>query len=399
MTVEGSILCRDCLAQPTGRRGRRCPECGSPRLVAHRELGGLTIAHMDCDAFYAAVEKRDNPDLAERPVIIGGGARGVVAAACYVARVYGVRSATPMFKALELCPDAVVLPPNITKYAAVGREVRDIMRATTPVIEPLSIDEAFLDLGVADLPPDDSPARALARMVLEIERVIGVTASIGLSYNKFLAKTASDLDKPRGFAVIGRSDAGKFLAEKPVGMIYGVGKALEAKLRRHGIRTIGELREIDEPTLVRRYGAIGRRLHGFARGEDHRAVDPSGQTKSVSSETTFLNDINDPAVLARELMAVCESAARRLHRKGFAGRRVVLKLKTADFRIVTRSRSLDTPIGDARALYDVAVTLLQREADGQAFRLIGAGLEELTDPSAAASGDLLSVAAPKAPTQ
>lgn len=349
---------------------------------------------MDCDAFYAAVEKRDNPDLAERPVIIGGGARGVVAAACYVARVYGVRSATPMFKALELCPDAVVLPPNITKYAAVGREVRDIMRATTPLIEPLSIDEAFLDLGAAALPPGESAAKALARMVLEIERVIGVTASIGLSYNKFLAKTASDLDKPRGFAVIGRADAGKFLAEKPVGMIYGVGKALEAKLRRHGIRTIGELREIDEPVLVRRYGAIGRRLHGFARGEDHRAVDPSGQTKSVSSETTFLTDISDPAVLARELMAICEAAARRLHRKGFAGRRVVLKLKTADFRIVTRSRSLETPIGDARALYDVAVTLLQREADGQAFRLIGAGLEELTDPSAVASGDLLSVAEP-----
>jgi DNA polymerase IV len=213
-----SVLCRDCVAR-FAERPARCPSCGSPRLLAHAELDSLAIAHLDCDAFYASVEKRDNPALRDQPVIVGGGRRGVVSAACYIARLYGVRSAMPMFKALAACPHATVIHPDMAKYARVGREVRDMMRSLTPLVEPLSIDEAFLDLAGTEHLHHGSPARSLARLALEVERRIGVTVSIGLSYNKFLAKIASDLDKPRGFAVIGRGEAVEFLGGKPVGLI------------------------------------------------------------------------------------------------------------------------------------------------------------------------------------
>ena len=389
MTAPAAFVCRDCLAQPREAAGGRCPECGSPRVVGHPELNDLAIAHIDCDAFYASVEKRDNPELAEKPVVVGGGRRGVVAAACYVARVYGVRSAMPMFKALEACPDAVVIKPDMGKYAAAGHQVRELMRAATPLVEPLSIDEAFLDLSGTQAVHGGSPARTLAKLVLEIERVVGVGASIGLSYNKFLAKTASDLDKPRGFAVIGRAEAMDFLAPRPVGMIYGVGRALEAKLRRDGIATIGDLRRVEEAVLVRRYGAIGRRLYRFSRGRDDRKVDPSQQTKSISSETTFAVDTGDPATLLHALWPLCEDVARRLKKKGLAGQRVTLKLKTAGFRLMTRSRTLAAPAALAEEIYRTALPLLEREADGQAFRLIGIGAEELCDIGAAAQPDLL----------
>lgn len=388
-------LCRDCLAQTEGAAGTRCPECGSPRVVAHRELHQLAIAHIDCDAFYASVEKRDNPALANRPVIVGGGRRGVVAAACYVARLYGVRSAMPMFKALEACPEAVVIRPDMAKYAAVGREVREAMLRVTPLVEPLSIDEAFLDLSGTEALHGGSPARTLARLVLAIERKIGIGASIGLSYNKFLAKTASDLDKPRGFAIIGRAEALDFLAPRPVGAIYGVGRALEARLRRDGIGTIGELRQIEESELYRRYGAMGRRLYNLSRGIDERGVDPSEQTKSVSSETTFATDIADLSLLAREIWPLCEAVARRLKKKGFAGKRAALKLKTADFKLLTRSRTLAAPIDQAEDIYRAVMPLLEREADGRAFRLIGAGVEELCDTGSAAQPDLLDPGARK----
>jgi len=389
MSATLTLLCRDCLAHPQDAADGRCPACGSPRLFGHPELDDLAIAHIDCDAFYASVEKRDNPDLADRPVIVGGGRRGVVAAACYVARVYGVRSAMPMFKALEACPDAVVIKPDMAKYAAAGQQVRALMRAATPLVEPLSIDEAFLDLSGTQAVHGGSPARTLAKLVLEIERAVGVSASIGLSYNKFLAKTASDLDKPRGFAAIGRAEAMDFLAPRPVGMIYGVGRALEAKLRRDGIATIGDLRRVEEAALVRRYGAIGRRLYGFSRGRDDRKVDPDQQTKSVSSETTFAIDTGDPATLSHALWPLCEDVARRLKKKGLAGRRVTLKLKTAGFRSMTRSRTLAAPAAYAEEIYRAALPLLEREAGGQEFRLIGVGAEELCEAGVAAQPDLL----------
>ena len=388
-------LCRDCLADAATAPMERCPQCGSPRLISHPELHRLAIAHIDCDAFYASVEKRDNPALADRPVIIGGGRRGVVAAACYVARVYGVRSAMPMFKARQLCPGAVVIRPDMAKYAAAGAAVREAMRAVTPLVEPLSIDEAFLDLSGTQALHGGSPARTLAGLVLEIERQVGVAASIGLSYNKFLAKTASDLDKPRGFAVIGRAEARDFLSPRPAGTIYGVGRALESTLRRDGIATIGDLRELDEALLVRRYGVIGRRLYRFSRGEDDRQVDPVEQVKSISSETTFETDIGDPAELARMLWPLCEKVSRRLKKRKLAARRVTLKLKGADFRLMTRGRTLPAPTMLAEVLYRAALAGLQREADGRRFRLIGIGAEDLADAIDADPPDLLDANAQK----
>ncbi len=389
--VHTVTLCRDCLTLAHVVADNvlpRCGKCGSSRLVAHPELDRLSIAHIDCDAFYASVEKRDNPDLADKPVIVGGRQRGVVSAACYVARIYGVRSAMPMFKALKACPDAVVIKPDMAKYSAVGREVRALMLETTPLVEPISIDEAFLDLsGTAKL-HGRPPAATLAHLVKRIETEIGVTASIGLSYNKSLAKIASDLDKPRGFAVIGEGDAMEFLADKPVGIIWGVGKALRTRLEGDGIRTLADLRRVDRMDLMARYGAMGKRLYHFARGEDTRAVTPDGETKSISSETTFNEDIRAAKALKAELWPLCETVARRMKAKGYAGRTVTVKLKTKDFRTVTRSRTLTDPTQLAERLYRTGAPILDKEADGRGFRLIGIGVSELTDPNLADPIDL-----------
>jgi DNA polymerase-4 len=384
-----SALCRDCatLADPAPA-GERCAHCGSPRLVAHAELTRLSLAHIDCDAFYASVEKRDRPELLDRPVIVGGGARGVVLACCYVARLSGIRSAMPMFKALKACPDAVVIPPDMGKYRAVGHAVRALMLAATPLVQPLSIDEAFLDLAGAAERDAGPPARTLALLARRIEREIGVTVSIGLSYNKFLAKIASDLDKPRGFAVLGRGEALDFLAPRPVSLIWGVGEALRQKLAGDGIGTIGELRQRSERELVERYGAIGRRLARFAQGEDDRTVDPDPPTKSISVETTFARDLAGLEALAEELLPLAESLARRLARAGHAAAGVTLKLKTADFRVLSRSRQLADPTQRAETLYRAALPLLREAADGTFFRLIGIGADRLAAPALADPPDL-----------
>ncbi|MGF1608202.1 MAG: DNA polymerase IV [Kiloniellales bacterium] len=392
-----STLCRDCLASvaaqsQSGPTAGRCPSCGEPRLVSHDELEQLSIAHIDCDAFYASVEKRDRPELRDRPVIVGGGRRGVVSAACYVARIYGVHSAMPMFKALQACPEAVVIRPDMAKYQAVGREIRQMMRDLTPLVEPLSIDEAFLDLGGTAALHHGSPARTLAAFARRVEREQRLTLSIGLSYCKFLAKVASDLDKPRGFAVIGRAEARDFLADKPVGLIWGVGKALRQTLAGDGIHRIRDLWPYDKQALVARYGAMGRRLYDFARGEDPRQVEPNAPTKSISAETTFEEDIADPMVLAGRLWPLCETVARRLKASALAGRSVTLKLKTRDFRLLTRSRRLGDPTQLADRLYRAALPLLQHEADGRAFRLIGIGAGELVDGAQADPLDLLNPA-------
>jgi len=381
-------LCRDCLAS-FPQAARRCPACGSPRIVAHDELDQLAIAHIDCDAFYASVEKRDNPAIRNQPVIGGGGKRGVVSAACYVARLYGVRSAMPMFKALAACPQAVVIRPDMAKYSRVGAEIREMMRALTPLVEPLSIDEAFLDLSGTERLHHGSPAHSLARLALEIERKVGVTVSIGLSYNKSLAKIASDLDKPRGFALIGRGEAVEFLGPKPVGLIWGVGKALQARLSADGISTIADLRRHDEHALVTRYGAIGRRLYRFSRGEDDRRVDPEGEIKSISAETTFETDLAKPDALAAELWPLCEKVSARMKRNEVAGRSVHLKLKTADFHILTRSRRVAPATQLAEAIYRAALPLLEAEATGQRYRLIGVGMADLGATAGDPEPDLL----------
>jgi DNA polymerase-4 len=388
-------LCRDCGAGADADRPARCPACGSPRLLAHAELNRLAIAHIDCDAFYATVEKRDRPELADRPLIVGGGRRGVVAAACYVARMYGVRSAMPMFKALEACPEAVVIRPDMAKYAAVGRQVRALMRATTPLVEPLSIDEAFLDLTGTDAVHGGAPAHTLAALARRIERDLKVTVSIGLSYNKFLAKIASDLDKPRGFAVIGRAEAMDFLAPRPVGLIWGVGKALEARLNADGISRIEHLRRHEERALVARYGAIGRRLYRFAHGEDDRRVEPDRPTKSISAETTFERDHADLGSLRTELWPLCETVSRRLKKSGLAARGVTLKLKTAQFRTVTRSLHLAAPTQLAETLYRGAEGLLAAAVDGTRYRLIGVGGTDLGDAAQADPPDLFDPRADK----
>ena len=389
-----SFLCRDC-----GREGvegpdaaakpARCPQCASPRVLAHPELGSLTVAHIDCDAFYASIEKRDDPSLADRPVIVGGGHRGVVSAACYVARMYGVRSAMPMFKALEACPGAVVIPPRMAKYAAVGEEVREMMLGVTPLVEPLSIDEAFLDLSGTEAVNAGSPARTLALLARRIERELRLTVSIGLSYNKFLAKIASDLDKPRGFAVVGRAEALEFLGRRPVGTIWGVGKVTEAALNADGISTIAELRERSERDLVARYGAIGKRLYRFSRGEDDRRVEPNQPTKSISAENTFDSDHADAAFLKAELWPLCETVARRLKDSRLAARTVTLKLKTAKFKLLTRQRRLSAPTQLAAVLYRDAAGLLDAALDGTRYRLIGVGGGDLVDGAEADPPDLL----------
>ncbi|MCA1300386.1 DNA polymerase IV [Stappia indica] len=387
-TAASPALCRDCGARQPATPAR-CRTCGSPRLLIHDELDSLSIAHIDCDAFYASVEKRDNPELADRPVIVGGGQRGVVATCCYIARIHGVRSAMPMFKARQACPDAVIIKPDMAKYARVGHEIRARMTALTPLVEPLSIDEAFLDLTGTGKLHHASPAETLARFAREIEAEIGITVSIGLAPNKFLAKIASDLEKPRGFSVIGAAEAARFLADKPVGMIWGVGKVLQEKLARDGLTTIGQLQEQDPVVLAKRYGAMGLRLATLAHGKDERRVSPDRETKSVSNETTFNEDISSREPLRAVLRRLSEEVSRRLKAADLAGRTVSLKLKTADFRTITRSRTLSDPTQLADRIFRAGDDLLAGEANGRRFRLIGIGVSEFSDPAQADPDDLV----------
>ncbi|WP_394705995.1 DNA polymerase IV [uncultured Martelella sp.] len=388
MTSQANGLCRDCIAPASGS-ARRCARCGSPRLLRHEELFTLSVAHIDCDAFYASIEKRDDPSLADKPVIIGGGKRGVVSTACYIARIRGVKSAMPMFKALEACPEAVVIPPNMEKYSAVGRQLRQMMHDLTPLVEPLSIDEAFLDLSGTERLHKATPAETLARFAIRVENELGITISIGLSYCKFLAKIASDFRKPRGFSVIGEKEAMSFLADKPVGMIWGVGKAFTETLKRDGLTTIGQFQQMEKNELLRRYGTIGQRLYHLARGEDTRSVTPERAAKSVSNETTFFTDISDFETLAGHLRRLSEKTARRAKAAGHAGHTVTLKLKTADFKTRTRSRHLEAPTQLADRIFATGLSLLENEADGTRFRLIGIGIGELCDPAIADPPDLV----------
>ena len=340
----------------------------------HDELEQLAIAHVDCDAFFASVEKRDDTSLADRPLIIGGGVRGVVSTCCYIARQYGVRSAMPMFKARQLCPDAVVLKPNMAKYVEVSRQIRQLMDQLTPLVEPLSIDEAFLDLTGTDTLHQAAPALTLARFARRVETEIGVTISVGLSYNKFLAKIASDFDKPRGFTVIGAAEAMSFLAPRPISLIFGVGRVLAETLSRDGLETIGQLQQTPPEQLMRRYGDTGARLALLARGEDSRRVSTEREMKTVSSETTFNTDLSDFDALSTELLALCERLSERLKAKGLVGDTVTLKLKSAGFRLRTRARGLMIPTQLSHMLYESGRQLLAREMDGTAFRLIGIGV-------------------------
>ena len=368
-------LCRICLTETT-HPPDVCDGCGGETIVSHAELNDLSTAHIDCDSFYASVEKRDNPQLADKPVLVGGRNRGVVMAACYVARQYGVHSAMPMFKALKACPEAVVIRPDMKKYGVVGMAVREMMRNVTPLVEPISIDEAFLDLSGTERLHEASPAKTLARLAADIRAELGITVTVGLSHNKFLAKLASGLNKPDGFTVIGKQETVSFLAEQPVSSIWGVGKVFQRRLERDGITLIGQLQGYDETELARRFGAMGSRLARLSHGRDNRSVIPGSGRKSLSSETTFSEDITDVVKLKRVLWHQTERVSAGLKRENIGGRTVTLKLKNARFAIRTRSRTLPHPTQLADVIFATAAPLLEKEADGTPYRLLGVGLSE-----------------------
>ncbi len=380
-------FCRDCLHRHDG--GPRCPACRSPRTLVHPELFALSIAHMDCDAFFASVEKRDNPALRDQPVIIGGGKRGVVSTACYLARIRGVRSAMPMFQALRLCPEAVVIPPRMSAYAEASRAIRSMMEELTPAIEPLSLDEAFLDLSGTERLHGAPPAVLLARLVRRMETELGLSGSIGLSHNKFLAKVASDLDKPRGFSVIGRAETEDFLRDRPVRMIWGVGAAGQAALEAAGIRTFADLLRWGRKDLALRFGSMGDRLWHLARGEDHRRVMAHSPVKSISKETTFDEDTVDASVLDGHLWRLSEQVADRAKAKGVLGRVVVLKLKRTNHRLLSRRVTLREPTQLADRIYRAARDLLGPALAEGPFRLIGVGIADLGHATGPESSDLL----------
>jgi DNA polymerase-4 len=369
-------LCRDCLSTDVANDASSCPQCGCANLVFHPELHSLFIAHIDCDSFYASVEKRDNPDLVEKPVLVGGRKRGVVMAACYLARQYGVHSAMPMFKALKSCPDAVVIQPDMKKYRRIGLNIREIMREVTPQVEPISIDEAFLDLSGTERLHGGSAARTLARLAADINTAHGITVTVGLSHNKFLAKLASGLNKPHGFTAIGVEETIPFLAKQPVSRIWGVGKVFQRRLEKDGITTIAQLQEYDGTELVRRYGEIGGRLARLSRGNDSRKVTPGGGRKSLSSEITFREDLSNPDKLKRILWRQAEKVSAGVKKEGIGGRTITLKLKTSRFRTFTRSRTLPHPTQLADVIYAGAAPLLEKETNGIEYRLLGVGLSE-----------------------
>jgi DNA polymerase-4 len=358
--------------------------------VSHPELFDLSIAHMDCDAFYASVEKRDNPELADKPLIIGGGRRGVVSTACYIARIKGVRSAMPMFQALKLCPEAVVIKPRMQVYAEASRAIRAMMLDLTPDVEPLSLDEAFLDLtGTARL-HGAPPAVMLARLIKRMRDEVGLTGSIGLSHNKFLAKIASDLDKPHGFAVIGMAETADFLRDRPVSLIWGVGQSTLKALNDAGIHRFADLLRWDRRDLNVRFGSMGDRLWHLARGQDRRRVSANAPVKSISNETTFYEDTRDRELLDGHIWRLAEKVADRAKARALAGRVVTLKLKRADHTLLTRRHALRDATQLADTLYRSARALLGQVPEGAAYRLIGVGLSDLVPETAAdRSGDLL----------
>lgn len=370
-------FCRDCFST-VPEAARRCPACGSPRVLHHPELDRLAIAHMDCDAFYASVEKRDRPELRDLPVIVGGGKRGVVTTCCYIARISGVRSAMPMFKALKACPQAVVIKPDFAKYRAESKRILGMAAELTPLIQPLSLDEAWMDLSGTERLHGAPPAVTLARLQARIEAEVGITVSIGLASNKFLAKIASDLDKPRGFSVIG-AEAQAFLAPRPVRILPGVGPAMVASLEKGGFRTVGDLARAGARDLADRWGASGLRLHDLAHGRDSRAVHPNEARKAMSAETTFNEDLSAREDLEDILAALADRVAGQARAAGIAGRVVTLKLRATDFRIVTRRRTLPVATQTAHTLFKVGRELLAREADGRPWRLIGIGIADLVE--------------------
>ncbi|MCY3673844.1 MAG: DNA polymerase IV [Paracoccaceae bacterium] len=373
-------LCRNCELMFEGEG--ICPECRSPRIVSHPELSLLHIAHIDCDAFFASVEKRNNPDLINKPVIIGGGHRGVVSTACYIARIKGVHSAMPMYQAMQLCPEAVVVRPRMGVYSAVSKEIVKLMKELTPRVETISVDEAFLDFSGTTLLHKTSPAQLVVKLVNRIERQVGITCSVGLSINKFLAKIASDLEKPKGFSLIGQGDIKKVLGNKPLTIIPGVGKSFQKKLEKEGLFTFFDLQKVPKEELEEKFGKFGNRLWHLSRGEDNRTTKVTRPIKSISNETTFNTDISDYKKLEGYAWRLTEKVTDRAKEKGLVGNTVTLKLKQHNHKIHTRQERLKIPTNLASQIFPVARSLLKPMVkDFAPFRLLGIGLSGLENES------------------
>ena len=372
------------------KKAERCPSCNSPIFIVHPELLSLNIAHMDCDSFYASVEKRDRPELIDKPVIIGWGRRGVVSTACYIARIRGVHSAMPIYRALKLCPDAVIIKPRMKLYADISLKIRKMMLELTPAVEPISLDEAFLDLSGTQRLHKKSPAVVLAELTNRMKNDLGLTGSIGLSHNKFLAKIASDLNKPNGFSIIGKNETEKFLSNKPVNILWGVGAGTKEKLEAMGIKTLSDLLRWDDRDFVKKFGASGERLKALASGKDNRRVIAERSIKSISNETTFGQDILQQEILIGHLWRMCEKVSDRAKSQGIAGKVGVLKLKTSRHILITRRLTFKEPTNIADRLFNSLEPLLINEINEIKFRLIGVTLTSLCDESYAdLTGDLL----------
>lgn len=370
--MNRQALCLNCITIISDKP--RCDNCASPRVLAHPELFSLQIAHMDCDAFFASVEKRDNPEIRDKPVIIGGGKRGVVSTACYIARISGVHSAMPMFKALQACPNAVVIAPRMDAYRQASQKIRIMMEQLTPAIEPLSLDEAFIDMSGTERLHGEPAALSLARLVKQIEQKLGLSGSIGLSHNKFLAKLASDLDKPKGFSIIGKSETEGFLRPLPIKKIWGVGKVTQDRLEKDGIRIFDDLRRYTRQDLNTNYGNLGEHLWFLCRGIDHRSIKQSRKVKSISKETTFTNDISKIGILDGYLWRLSENVSDQAKLKGQSGHVVTLKVKRFNHKTITRRITLREPTQMADRIYTNARALLDDVMIERPFRLIGVGI-------------------------
>lgn len=340
------------------------------------------ILHLDMDAFFASVEQKDNPDLRGRPVIVGGGERGVVSTCSYEARAFGVHSAMPMSTARRLCPQAVVLPCRHRRYAEVSRQVMAALGEFSPLVEQASVDEAYMDAsGLERLfgPPEVFVARLKRRVA---EATDGLTCSVGLAPVKFLAKICSDIRKPDGVYILPPEEADVFLRRLPVGKIPGVGRRMVQDLQALGISTVEQLRVCGPEFLERRYGKWGRTLHERIHGRDERGVQPVREAKSESAECTFARDTRDRALLEKSLLAHAERVGARLRKNGLKGRTITLKVKFADFRQITRSRTLDEPVCATRTLFEVGRELLRALPLPAPVRLVGLGVSGFGDAAA-----------------
>ena len=370
-------LCRDCFQ--IFKYGLRCRNCNSPRIISHNNLLDLTIAHIDCDAFYASIEKRENPKIRNLPVIVGGKNRGVVTTCCYIARINGVRSAMPIFKAKKLCPDAIIIAPRMGYYKKISKSIKEMLTALSPTIEFISLDEAYIDFEGTRRLHGEAPAVKLAKIAKEIEIKLGISISIGLSYNKFLAKIGSDLDKPRGFSIIGQSDVMKILRNKPISNILGVGAKTKIILESNGISTINDLLIYEKDQLNDLLGSFGETLWFLARGIDYRRITPNKRPRSISCERTLETNQMDFEILISFLWDLTEEISLRLKKLSLVAKKFNLKLKKANFNLIVRTITLENYSNSPETIFQASKILLKRNIVKGPFRLVGITAKDFSD--------------------